>query len=116
MSPAERGGKGIGPGLLNVERDGIREQRFEPLRGDLRRIQVQAVGFCGLEIEPQAGKLIHDRAAERGRRAQQIEEQAVHHRERADQHEREWIVLDERPECREARRSALSGTIPFKID
>ena len=94
MSPAERGGKRIGPGLLNVERDGIGEQRFEPLRGDLRRIQVQAVGLCRLKIEPKAGKLVHDRAAERGRRAQKVEEQTIHHRERADQHEGEWIVLD----------------------
>ena len=98
MRAPQRCRKGIGPRLLNVERDGIGEQHFEPLRGDLRRI-LEAIGFSGLEIEPQAGELIHDRAAERGRRAQQIEEKAIHHRKRADQHEGEWIVLDACPDC-----------------
>ena len=99
VRPAERRGKGIGPRLLNVERDSIREQRFEPFRGDFWRIQVEAIRLCRLEIEPKAGELIHDRASERSRRAHQVEEQSIHHRECADEHERERIILDEGPYC-----------------
>ena len=95
VCPAERGGESVGPGLLNVERNGIREQRFEPLRSDLRCIQIEAIGFGCFKIEPQACKLIHDRAAERRWRAHQVKEQSIHRRECADEHERERIVFHE---------------------
>src|SRR4029079_16736499 len=79
--------------------DRIRQQCFKTFSGDFRGVQIEAIRFSGLEIESQAVKLIHDRAAESGRRAQQIDEQAVHHRKPADQCEGERIVLNEGPKC-----------------
>ena len=52
MRAAERGGERIRPRLLDVERDRIRQQRLETLRGDLRRLQIEAIGFRRLEIKP----------------------------------------------------------------
>ena len=94
---AQRAGKSRRPRLLHVERDCVRQDRLEAFGRDFRRLHVETVELSRFEIEPEAGELVHDRAAERGRRAHEVQDKAVEPRERGHQQKREWIGLHEFP-------------------